>query len=297
MPRFAANISTMYAEHDFLQRFGYAAADGFAAVECQFPYEWSAREVAQRLRDAGLRMVLLNAPPGTAVDGSVARAWAQGARGTACLPGQRAQFRADVLRALDYAAQLDCPRIHVMAGVVGGAPEDAGEWDRLHDTYVDNVQWAAQQAGRAGRCVLIEALNPHDAPGYFLRTQAQAHAVVQAVGSAALKVQMDLYHCQRTEGDVLHRLRQYLPTGRVGHIQIAGVPDRHEPDATSELNLALLLAEIDRLLLPGDQPTLWVGCEYRPRAGTSAGLGWLRALGGLPPIAQQRDAITASDNQ
>lgn len=286
MPRFAANISTMYAEHDFLQRFGHAAADGFAAVECQFPYEWPALEVAQRLRDAGLRMVLLNAPPGAAVDGSVARAWAQGARGTACLPGQRAQFRADVLRALEYAARLDCPRIHVMAGVVGAGGGDAGgdaaARARLHDTYVDNLHWAAQQAAAAGRCVLIEALNPHDAPGYFLRTQAQAHAVVQAVGSAALKVQMDLYHCQRTEGDVLHRLRQYLPTGRVGHVQIAGVPDRHEPDAASELNMALLLAEIDRLPLPEGQPPLWVGCEYRPRAGTSAGLGWLRALGGLP---------------
>ncbi|NUN62970.1 MAG: TIM barrel protein, partial [Burkholderiaceae bacterium] len=180
------------------------------------------------------------------------------------LPGHEAAFRAGVLEALRYAEALDCPRIHLMAGLLPEGRERAA----LRDGYVDNLRWAAEQAGRCAREVLIEPINPRDMPGYILTRQDEAHALLDAVGSPHLKVQMDLYHCQIVEGDVATKLRQYLPTGRVAHIQIAGVPERHEPDR-GELNYPYLFSVIDALGYGG-----WVGCEYRPAAGTSAGLGW-----------------------
>ena len=257
MPRFAANLSLMYGEHPFLARFAAAADDGFEAVECQFPYEHPAAEVRARLDEAGLAQVLINAPPGAAEDG---------ARGLACRPGREALFRADIGTALEYAAALACPQIHVMAGLM--RPDE----DRrtLRDTYLENLAWAATQARTAGIGLLIEPINPRDFPGYFLNRQDEAHAIVREIGSPALKVQMDLYHCQIVEGDITTRLRQALPGGQVGHLQIAGVPDRHEPDQ-GELHHPHLFDVIDELGWPA-----WVGCEYRPRAGTSAGLGWLR---------------------
>lgn len=264
MPRFAANLSLMYTELPFLDRFEAAARDGFTAVEYLFPYACPAAELAARLRAHGLAQVLFNAPPGGDTLPAMAAAWNQGARGTAALPGQEAAFRAGVQQALAYADALDCPRIHLMAGVAPAGADRAALWA----TYETNLRWAAQQAARAGREVLIEPINQRDMPGYVLSRQADAHALRAAVSEPALRVQMDLYHCQISEGDVATRLRQWLPTGHVAHLQIAGVPERHEPDQ-GELHYPYLFALIDRLGYAG-----WVGCEYRPAAGTSAGLGW-----------------------
>jgi hydroxypyruvate isomerase len=267
MPRFAANLSMLYNEHPFLDRFAAAAADGFQAVEYLFPYDFTAPELAQRLADHGLKQVLFNAPPGD---------WNAGERGMACLPGRQAEFRAGIQRALYYAHTLACPRIHVMAGLVPAAADRTV----LQRTYEDNLAWAAQQAQAAGRTLLIEPINTRDIPGFFLNHQDEAHRIVQAIGSPHLKVQMDLYHCQIVEGDVAMKLRQYLPTGRVGHIQIAGVPQRHEPDL-GELHHPYLFEVIDEVSAACGWDG-WVGCEYRPARGTapgatSQGLGWLRA--------------------
>jgi len=270
MPRFAANLSMLYNEHDFLDRHAAAARDGFRAVEFLFPYAYAARDLAQRLADHGLQQVLFNGPPGH---------WDAGERGMACLPGREAEFRAGIAQALDYAQALDCPRIHVMAGLAPAGVERV----RLQATYEANLAWAAAQAAAAGRDVLIEPINPRDIPGYFLKRQDEAHRVVQAIGAPNLKVQMDLYHLQIVEGDVAMKLRQYLPTGRVGHLQIAGVPQRHEPDV-GELNFGYLFDVIDEVSTAcGWQG--WVGCEYRPARGaqpgaTRDGLGWFRALTG-----------------
>ncbi|WP_399680769.1 2-oxo-tetronate isomerase [Xenophilus sp.] len=266
MPRFAANLSMLYTELPFLDRFAAAAADGFEAVEYLFPYEHAPADLAARLRDHGLEQVLFNTPPGD---------WAAGERGLACLPGRETDFRDAVAKALDYAQALDCPRIHLMAGLV---PEGRTR-DELRPLYIDNLRRAAEMAAQAGREVLIEPINTRDIPGFFLNRQDEAHAIVQAVGAPNLKVQMDLYHCQIVEGDVATKIRQYLTTGRVGHFQIAGVPGRHEPDV-GELHHPYLFDVIDEVAAQcGWQG--WVGCEYRPArgavpGGTSDGLGWMR---------------------
>ena len=256
MPRFAANLSMMYVEHPFLERFAAAAADGFPAVEFLFPYEWPAATLAAALAQCKLQQVLFNAPPGD---------FARGERGIACLPGREAEFRSGFARALEYAAALGCPRLHAMAGLV---PEGSTR-ATLRPTYLRNLAWVARQAADASVDVLIEPINTRDIPGYFLNRQDEAHAVLAEIDAPRLKVQMDLYHCQIVEGDVAMKLRAYLPTGRVGHLQIAGVPDRHEPDA-GELNYDYLFDVIDELGYDG-----WIGCEYRPAAATSSGLGWL----------------------
>jgi hydroxypyruvate isomerase len=261
MPRFAANLSFLYPEHDFLDRFAAAARDGFGAVEFAFGYSVPVAEIAARLDDQGQQQVLLNTPPGN-IDA--------GERGLACLPHRVDEFRRGLLeQALPYARSLRCPRVHVMAGVAR-AGDDA---QALRDTFVANLAWAAHEAEALGIDLLIEPINTRDIPGYFLYRQDQAHAIVADVGAANLKVQMDLYHCQIVEGDVAMKLRRYLPTGRVGHIQVAGVPQRHEPD-TGELYHPYLFELVDELGYKGH-----IGCEYRPRdtrpGGTTAGLGWL----------------------
>ncbi|WP_242620726.1 hydroxypyruvate isomerase family protein [Streptomyces sp. BK239] len=189
-------------------------------------------------------------------------------RGMVALPGREAEVRSGVDRALEYAAALGCPRVHLMAGPVR---PDAPPVERAkhRDTFLANLAWAAERAAAAGVDILIEPINGRDMPGYFLGNQAEAHAVVQQVGASHLKVQFDLYHCQIVEGDLTATLRRDLPTGRVGHLQIAGVPDREEPDQ-GELNVRHLLDVVDELGFDG-----WIGCEYRPRAGTSEGLRWL----------------------
>jgi hydroxypyruvate isomerase len=263
MPRFAANLSMMYAELPFLERFGAAARDGFGAVEFLFPYEWPAATLAALLAEHGLKQVLFNAPPGDFTNGE---------RGIGCLPGREDEFRKGFERALDYAATLACPRLHVMAGLV---PPDATR-ESLRPLYLRNLAWAANRAADANVDILIEPINTRDIPGYFLNRQDEAHAVLAEVASPRLKVQMDLYHCQIVEGDVAMKLRTYLPTGRVGHLQIAGVPQRHEPDV-GELNYGYLFEVIDELGYDG-----WIGCEYRPAAATSLGLGWLRRARAAP---------------
>ncbi len=270
MPRFAANLSMLYNEHAFLDRFSAAARDGFKAVEYLFPYDFKAIELAQRLNDHGLQQVLFNAPPGD---------WNSGERGMACIPGREAQFRAGFAQALEYAAVLGCRRIHVMAGL---APAGAAR-AALMDTYTANLAWATQQAASSKVDVLIEPINTRDIPDFFLNRQDEAHEIVQTIGADNLKVQFDLYHCQIVEGDVASKIRQYLPTGRVGHMQIAGVPQRHEPNV-GELNYEYLFQVIDEVSQACGWDG-WVGCEYRPALGakdaatvgaTTRGFGWLK---------------------
>ncbi|RZI82339.1 MAG: hydroxypyruvate isomerase [Rubrivivax sp.] len=266
--RFAANLSWLYLDLPFLDRFQAAAHDGFQGVECLFPHEHPPAEIQARLRDLGLSLVLFNAHPGD---------WAGGERGLASLDGREADFRQSVASALDLAQRLDCPRVHLMAGLC--APEQRAQaWGR----YEQRLAWAAEQAAAAGRTIMIEPINPRDMPGYLLHRQDEAHALVQAIGSPHLQVQLDLYHCQIVDGDITTQLRQALPTGRVGHLQIAAVPDRGEPDA-GELHYPHVFAELRALHWDG-----WIGCEYRPRqsgpGGTSAGLAWLRAATASTPI-------------
>ena len=255
MPRFAANLSMMYGEHAFLDRFAAAAKDGFDAVEYLFPYDFPAAEIAARLKDKGLQQALFNAPPGD---------WVAGERGLACLPGREDEFRAGVVKAIEYAKALNCPRIHLMAGLAPAGAERAA----LRGVYESNLAWAAAQAREID--FLIEPINTRDIPGFFLERQDEAHQIVQRVNAPNLKVQMDLYHCQIVEGDLAKKLEAYLPTGRVGHLQIAGVPERHEPDL-GEVNYRYLFERIDALGYTGV-----IGAEYRPRAGTSAGLAWFQ---------------------
>ena len=265
MPRFAANLSLLYPELPFLDRFEAAAGDGFAGVEILFPYEHPAEELAARLCASGLQQVLINAPPGNA---------AAGERGLACLPGREADFRAALAEALRYAGALACPRIHVMAGLLPAGAERAD----VQPTFVANLRWAAAEAARHGVALMIEPINQRDMPRYFLNRQDHAHELVAEIGAANVQVQMDLYHCQIVEGDVAMKIRRYLPTGRIGHFQVAGVPQRHEPDL-GELNCDYLFGVIDEVAAECGFSG-WVGCEYRPArgaepGGTHAGLGWL----------------------
>ena len=259
MPRFAANLSFLYTEVPFLDRFAAAAHDGFAAVEFGFGYDVAAREIAARLSAHGLQAVLINAPPGNL---------AVGDRGLAALPGREHEFAASLVTALAYAQTLACPRVHVMAG---RSTDTLGEQRaRQRSTFVRNLRFAAREAAEQGVMLTIEPINTRDIPGYFLNTQAEAHAIREEAGAPNIKVQMDLYHAQIVEGDLATKLRQWLP--HIGHIQIAGVPGRNEPD-DGEINYRYLLALLDELGYAG-----WVGCEYHPRAGTSAGLGWMKTV-------------------
>lgn len=255
VPRFAANLSLMFTEVPFLERFAAAAAAGFEGVEFLFPYDHAPQEIAGRLAASNLVNVLFNLPPGD---------WTAGERGLASLPGREDEFRSSLARALHYAHVLGTRRLHCMAGVL---PEGADR-PRHRATYVANLKHAAAAAAEQGITLLIEPINPRDMPGYFLTTQAEAHALREEIGSPALKVQMDLYHAQIVEGDIANKMRRYLP--HIGHIQVAGVPERHEPD-TGELNYPYLFGLLDQLGYDG-----WVGCEYRPARGTLAGLGWLQ---------------------
>jgi 2-dehydrotetronate isomerase len=256
MPRFAANLTMMFNEVPFPERFQRAADAGFEAVEFLFPYDHAPTEVAGWLAAAGLQNVLFNMPPGD---------WAKGERGLAALPGREAEFRAGVAKALEYAAALGTPRLHAMAGLV---PEGADR-EAARKTYVANLRHAAEALGRHGLTLVIEPINTRDIPGFFLNTQAEARAVIEAVGAPNLKIQMDFYHAQIVEGDLAMTLRKNF--GLVGHTQIAGVPDRHEPDE-GEVNYPYLFGLLDQLGYEG-----WVGCEYRPRGKTEDGLGWLKA--------------------
>ena len=262
MLKFAANLSWLYTELPFLDRFAAAARDGFKGVECLLPHEHPTAEIQARLRDLGLELALFNAAPGN---------WAAGERGLACLDGREADFQHSITSALALAGTLGCPRVHVMAGLSEAGIAGHGAWSR----YEHRMAWAAKQAQAANVTLLIEPINTRDMPGYLLSDQARAHGLVERIGFKHLKVQMDLYHCQIVEGDITTRLRRWLPTGQVGHLQIAAVPDRGEPDQ-GELHYPHVFAELRRLGWQG-----WIGCEYKPRkagdGGTTAGLGWLSA--------------------
>ncbi|MBZ9539810.1 2-oxo-tetronate isomerase [Modicisalibacter tunisiensis] len=261
MLRFAANLSMLFTERDFLARFAAAAESGFRGVEYLFPYAFEPRELRRALDDHGLTQVLFNLPPGD---------WAAGERGLASLPGREAEFRDSIDEALRYAEALDCPRLHAMAGVVP-AEADAATREAHRATYIANLRHAAAELAKAGRTLLIEPINEHDMPGYFLNRQAQAREVLEQVGAANLRVQFDLYHCQMSEGNLTAALEAQFP--RIGHVQIAGVPGRHEPDV-GEIHYPALFDRLEALGYDG-----WIGCEYRPAGETRAGLGWGAAYG------------------
>lgn len=257
MPRFAANLSLLYPELPFLQRFAAAAADGFEAVEYLFPYDHSAGQLAVLLQKHGLRQVLFNASPGH---------WAAGERGLTCLPDREPDFRSSIELALDYALALGRPLVHVMSGLL---PEGLSR-EQLNGQMVERLGWAAERAAAVGVTLTLEPINNRDMPGYFLNRLEHALALIEAVGSPHLKLQFDAYHCQVVEGDVSTKLRQAFERDLLAHVQVAGVPLRQEPDQ-GELRVEHLLALLDELGYAG-----FVGCEYRPRADTSAGLAWLR---------------------
>ncbi len=256
MPRFAANLSMMYNEHPFLERFAAAAKDGFEGVEFLFPYEHPAAELRERLDAHGLAQALFNAAPGD---------FKGGERGLASIPGREDEYKRSIDTALEYARVLGNKRLHVMAGLIRPGEDRA----RHRAVYLRNLEHAARAARSLDVTVVIEPINTRDIPGFFLNRQDEAHAVCAEVGQPNLKVQMDLYHCQIVEGDLAMKIRQYL--ANVGHMQVAGVPERHEPDV-GEVNYPYLFKLIDELGYNG-----WIGCEYRPRKGTSEGLGWMKS--------------------
>lgn len=258
MPKLAANLTMMYNEYDFLARFEQAAGHGFRGVEFLFPYDHSPDDIARALRAHGLDNVLFNLPPGD---------WEAGERGLAGLPGREADFHDALDQALRYAVALGCPRLHAMHGI----PAPGFDPQQCREVYVDNLRFAAQKAAVHGIAILIEPLNPRDVPGYPLTTQRDARDVVLAVREPNLHIQFDMYHCQIVEGDIAMTFREL--NEHVGHIQISGVPGRNEP-STGEVRYEYLLAMLDEMEYDG-----WVGCEYRPAAGTAAGLEWARPYG------------------
>ncbi len=258
MPRLAANLSMMFNEVPFLDRFAAAAAQGFKGVEFLFPYDFPAADIRKRLDDNGLTQVLFNMPPGD---------WANGERGLASLPGRRAEFRDGVKRALDYAAALDCTLIHCMAGI----PAADVPFGTAAALYAQNIAWAAEQAEAAGRRLCLEPINHRDMPGFHLNTMAQAAAVIAAIGAEKVGLQFDIYHCQITEGDITKRMERHMPI--IAHMQLADVPARNEP-GTGEIGWPYVFRRIDELGYQG-----WIGCEYRPAGDTVAGLAWRQDFG------------------
>ena len=256
MPNFAANLTMMFTEVPFPQRFAAAAHAGFKAVEFLFPYAYPVADVTRWLKDNQLKSALFNMPPGD---------WEAGERGIASLPGREQEFAAGVDKAIEYALSMGTPTIHAMAGLL---PEGADrEWHRA--VFIDNLGLAARKLAAHGLTLVIEPINTRDMSGYFLTTQAEGHAIREEIGEPNLKVQMDFYHAQIMEGDLSMTLKDNF--AGVGHIQIASVPERHEPDE-GEVNYPHLFALLDELGYSG-----WVGCEYRPRGRTEDGLAWFRA--------------------
>ena len=254
MPRFAANLSTLFTEHPFMERFAAAAAAGFTAVEIQFPYAFPAAEIATALRRNGLELVLHNLPAGNLEEGD---------RGLACLPGRTDEYRAAAMRALDYARALDCPRLN---GLVGAPPGDADP-GLVRRTLIANLRETAAALADAGITLLVEPVNDRDNPGYLLTRSADALAVIDAVGADNLRLQFDCYHMQIMEGDLARSLAAHVD--RIGHIQIADNPGRHEP-GSGKINYPFLFRRLDELGYGG-----WIGVEYHPRTTTAEGLGWI----------------------
>lgn len=257
MPKFAANLSMMFNEVPFPERFAAAANAGFKGVEFLFPYDYTPAEVAGWLKENKLENALFNLPPGD---------FAAGERGIASLPGREQEFRDGVAKAIDYALALGTPKVHCMAGLFPAGADRA----KHRAVYVENVRYAAQEMAKHGRMLVIEPINPRDIPGYFINTQAEGHAICKEIGLPNLKVQMDFYHCQIVEGDLTMTFKNNFVG--IGHVQIASVPTRNEPDQ-GEINYRHIFKLLDEMGYDG-----WVGCEYRPRGRTEEGLGWLEAL-------------------
>ncbi|CAO4176821.1 hydroxypyruvate isomerase [Methylorubrum populi] len=253
MPQFAANLTMLFQEHDFLDRFDAAAQAGFRGVEFLFPYDYRKEAIHERLVRHELRLVLHNLPAGD---------WAAGERGIAVLPERRAEFRDGVARAIDYAGALGCDQINCLAGI---APEGA-ERVRLNETLTENLAFAAAELKKAGIRLLIEPINTRDIPGFFLTNTAQAVALIDEVGSDNLFVQYDAYHMQIMEGDLARTIRENL--SRIAHVQLADNPGRNEP-GTGEINYPFLFRHLDAIGYRG-----WIGCEYRPATTTQDGLSW-----------------------
>ena len=255
MPKLAANLTMMFGEKPFLDRFEAAAGAGFKGVEYLFPYDHPAQALKQKLRDHGLTQVLHNLPAGN---------WAGGERGIACLPDRVDEFKAGVDRAMEYARALECDRVNCLAGILpkGVSPDAARE------TFTSNLRYAAPRLAEAGIKLLIEAINTRDIPGFFLCNTQQAVDIIKAVGSGNLFVQYDIYHMQIMEGDLAPTIEKHLKL--IPHMQLADTPGRHEP-GTGEINYDFLLPHIDKLGYEG-----WIGCEYKPAGKTVDGLGWTK---------------------
>jgi len=257
MPKFAANLTMLFTELPFMQRFEAAARAGFEAVEYLFPYPFAQEELTAALKANGLRQVLHNLPAGD---------WDAGERGIACHPDRVAEFREGVPRAIAYATALGCPQVNCLAGKL---PAGVSEADARR-TLVDNLRFAAEQLRGAGIRLLIEPINTFDIPGFLVNRTEQALGILDEVDSSNLLVQYDIYHAQRMEGELAGTLSKHL--ARIGHIQLADNPGRGEP-GTGEINYAWLFRHIDAIGYDG-----WIGCEYKPRAATTDGLGWIKAL-------------------
>ena len=259
MPRFSANLSMLFGEHDFLDRFDAAARAGFRAVEYVGPYDHAPEVVAARLKKNGLEQALFNLPAGD---------WAAGERGIAVLPDRTGEFRKSVDTAITYAKALGCGQVNCLAGIAPAGLASA----ELENIFVENLKFAADRLEKAGIKLLIEAINTRDVPGFFLNTSKQALRIIDRVGSKNLYFQYDIYHMQVMEGDLARTIATNLD--RIAHIQIADNPGRHEP-GTGEINYPFLYDHLDRIGYAG-----WVGAEYKPKAGTEAGLEWFKALTG-----------------
>ena len=257
MPKFAANLTMLFTEHPFLERFQAAAEAGLKGVEYLFPYDFPKETLAAALKTHGLTQVLHNLPAGD---------WAAGERGIAALPERVAEFRSGVDRAIEYATALGCPQVNCLAGIV---PVGACQ-STARETFVDNLRFAAEKFQQAGIKLLIEPINTYDIPGFFLNRTAQALAIIDEVASDNLSLQYDIYHAQRMEGELGNTIAKNLP--RIAHMQLADNPGRNEP-GTGEINYPWLFRHIDKLGYAG-----WIGCEYKPATGTRDGLGWIERM-------------------
>jgi hydroxypyruvate isomerase len=258
MPKLAANLTMLYNEVEFLDRFDAAAKSGFKGVEYLFPYPYPKERLADRLTRLGLVQVLHNLPAGD---------WSKGERGIACLPDRVGEFQDGVGLAIDYARALSCPQVNCLAGIAPAGIDP----ERVRATFIDNLRFAAEKLAAAGIRLLIEPINTFDIPGFFLSRTRAALDALSAVGSPNLFIQYDIYHMQRMEGELANTIQANL--ARIGHIQLADNPGRFEP-GTGEINYRFLFEFIDRIGYAG-----WIGCEYKPRTGTVEGLGWRAAHG------------------
>ena len=257
MPKFSANLSMLYTEHAFLDRFEPAAKAGFKAVEFLFPYAFSAAGIKAKLDGNNLQLVLHNLPAGD---------WDAGERGIACHPDRVEEFRTGVAQAITYAKALGVGQLNCLAGKAPAGVSDAV----LRKTFVDNLRYAAGELKKVSLKLLIEPINTFDIPGFYLSRTAQALDILDEVDAGNAFVQYDIYHAQRMEGELAATMQKHL--ARIGHIQLADNPGRNEP-GTGEINYAFLFAHLDRIGYSG-----WIGCEYKPATNTEAGLGWLKHL-------------------